>query len=679
MVFYASAMAMSFSRPLLCRLTLLALPALTTPTLLAHNWTIRNPQLIGPQLTAVASSASRAVAVGRSGQIVSSSDGTSWSAQNLGNNHHLADIVYAGGRFVAVGALFDAAGVHSLALTSSDGISWTERPTDSRAWKSLVYGNGLFVAVGDHTIDTSPDGIAWTRRTPYVYAQLQGIAYGNGSFVTMGVWADDRGLSYQGVQTSRDGVSWTGVGAPTGAPLRSIAFGSGQFVMVGDNGLIFTSSDGVTWTQRNAQTAANFQDIGFVNGWFVAVGSAGTIIRSQDAVQWFHAQDSEPCELFGIGSGLGRSFAVGAGSSILASTNAQLWTSPVAATYSDLLAVAFGQQKLVAVGKQGSGLVSTDGGPWTARPVYGSLGGMPDTWFNAVTFANNSFLTIGGNGFPVFTSRDALSWTGQHSNLGVDDFFGLAYGNGRFVAAGIMSTAYGVQGGLRSSENGSNWTTRLAGLQSPLRCVVYGNGIWVAAGGDLVSSTDGITWNAKTPPVSGTFHAAAFGAGRFLIAGDVGGVITSTDGNNWSFQSAFGAAKIRGLAFGGVDFVAVGERDGRGLMWSSADGLNWTESGSVPYPLRAVTYSNGSFTAVGEHGIIVQSSPASGQLAIRRAADGSVEVSCRAEIGRQYRLQSSTTGANWNDLMSFVATASDTPYRDNAGSTRVRLYRLVSP
>jgi hypothetical protein len=627
----------------------------------------------------VASSSSRSVAVGHSGHVVSSSDGLTWSAQNLGANRHLADIIYAAGRFVALGALYDAAGVRSLAFTSTDGITWTERPTASRAWKSVAYGNGLFVAVGDHTIDTSSDGITWTRRTPYLYCQLQGIAYGNGMFVTVGMWADDRGASYQCVQTSRDGVNWTGAGAPTSVPLRSIAFGSGQFVMVGDDGLIFTSADAVAWTQRNPQTAATLQDVAFLNGWFIAVGSSGTIIRSQDGVQWSHAQDSEPCQLFGVGSGLGRSVAVGSDSSILHSTDAQLWTSPVAATYSDLHAITFAQQKFVAVGKQGSGLVSTNGRQWTARPVYEAPGGMPGTWFNAVTFANNSFLTVGGNGFPVFTSRDALSWTGQHSNLGIDDFFGLAHANGRFVTVGIMSTAWGIQGGVRSSENGTNWSTRLAGLQAPLRCVAYGNGTWVAAGGSLATSADGITWNVRTPPATGTYHAAIFAGGRFLLAGDVGGVGTSTDGNNWSFHPAFGQAEVRGLAFSGIDFVAVGQRSGQGVMWSSPDGLTWTESGSAPYPLRAVSYSYGSFTAVGDHGLVMQSVPASGRLAVRRLPDGSVEVSCRAEVGRQYRLQSSTTGTTWTDLMTFVATSSDPAYRDTARTPRLRLYRLVSP
>ena len=671
-------MAMSFSRPLQCQFTLAVL-AVTLPHILhAQNWSIQNPRLLGPQLNAVASSPMRSVAVGRYGHIVTSTDGINWSAQNVGTNRHLADVIYASGRFVAVGALYNVSGVHSLALTSTDGVTWTERPTDSRGWKSITHGNGLFVAAGDCTIDTSPDGITWTRQTPRFYDELEGVAYGNGVFVTMGVWNDGRGNRYYGVQRSQDGINWWGTNAPANALLRGIAFGAGSFVMVGDGGLVFTSPDGVVWTQRGSGTSATLYDVAFVDGWFLAVGGSGTVIRSQDAGQWFGAHDSEPCELYGVGNGVGRIIAVGEQSSVLTSTDRQLWTSPVAATYSELRGVTFAQQKYVAVGTEGSGAVSADGRQWSARPVYQSLGGMPNTWFNAVTFANNSFLTVGGDGFPIFRSPDGNSWSGQHSNLGIDDFFGLAYANGRFVTVGIMSTGFGVQGGLRSSENGTNWTTRLAGLQAPLRCVAYGNGTWVAAGSNLVTSADGITWTARTVPANGNFHAAAFGAGRFVLAGEAGGVITSTDGNSWAFHPAFGYAKIRGLAFGGTDFVAVGERDGAGIMWSSPDGLNWTQSGSAPYPLKAVTYNNGSFTAVGEHGLIVQSSPASGRLAIR-PSNGSVEVSCRAEIGRQYRLQRSNDGRLWSTVMSFTATASDVPYRDPAPSTNLRLYRLVSP
>jgi hypothetical protein len=53
-------------------------------------------------------------------------------------------------------------------MTSPDGVTWTSRTIPgSGTWRSVTYGEGLFVAVGSgtHPIKTSPDGISWTSRT----------------------------------------------------------------------------------------------------------------------------------------------------------------------------------------------------------------------------------------------------------------------------------------------------------------------------------------------------------------------------------------------------------------------------------------------------------------------------------------------------------------------------------
>ncbi|MDC1474504.1 hypothetical protein N8350_02710, partial [Candidatus Nanopelagicales bacterium] len=54
-------------------------------------------------------------------------------------------------------------------MTSPDGITWTSRTaTAANYWRSVTYGEGLFVAVASSGADrvmTSPDGITWTSRT----------------------------------------------------------------------------------------------------------------------------------------------------------------------------------------------------------------------------------------------------------------------------------------------------------------------------------------------------------------------------------------------------------------------------------------------------------------------------------------------------------------------------------
>ena len=55
-----------------------------------------------------------------------------------------------------------------IILTSSDGITWTQRisGTSYEVSYGVTYGNGLFVTVGRvmESILTSSDGITWTQR-----------------------------------------------------------------------------------------------------------------------------------------------------------------------------------------------------------------------------------------------------------------------------------------------------------------------------------------------------------------------------------------------------------------------------------------------------------------------------------------------------------------------------------
>ncbi len=640
----------------------------------ASDWSIRNPRLTGPALNAVAASESRAVAVGLQGHVVTSTDGANWSPQTVGTNRHLHDIIYANNNFVAVGALLNDSGVHSLALTSADGLAWTEQPTDSRAWKSIAHGNGTFVVVGDHTIDTSTDGVTWTRQTPSVYVSFQAVAFGNGQFVTTGVFNDGRGNLYYSVQRSTDGVTWSGEPAPANTLMRGIAFGNGQFVMAGDNGMIFTSPDGITWTQRSSGSGS-FNDLNFANDLFTAVGSGGTLWQSQDGVNWAYPISHQSQNLFGVGVAFGRFIAVGEASSILAPSANGEWSSSVAATTHDLRAVTSGGGRLVAVGARSEAVRSSDGMTWSSSPV---ISGSPDTWFNSLTYGNGTYVAAGGLGGAVFTSTDANVWTQRYWNLGLDNWRGAVYANGRFVLAGEASSGQAPFAAIFTSTDGATWSLIRPGTGPGLHCVAHGNDVWVVAGRELYTSSDAATWTPRTIPTTGTVHAATFAAGRFVLAGELGGVLTSSDGVSWTHQSAFGNATVRGLAYGNNQFVAVGDRAGTGVIWSSADGLAWTEDASALAPLNAVTFGGGAFTAVGANGFVLQSGGPAASMAIRKTPNGSIELSCRTEVGRQYRLQASSDGRVWADMANFRAASTASTYRIVDAAT-VRLYRLVSP
>jgi hypothetical protein len=102
------------------------------------------------------------------------------------------------GRFrAALGALVLVAAVVSGPSASAwaspaDGITWTSRTSAAdNNWRSVTYGNGLFVAVAIsgtlNRVMTSPDGITWTTRTTPNDNWWHDVTYANGLFVAVAV------------------------------------------------------------------------------------------------------------------------------------------------------------------------------------------------------------------------------------------------------------------------------------------------------------------------------------------------------------------------------------------------------------------------------------------------------------------------------------------------------------
>jgi hypothetical protein len=212
------------------------------------------------------------VAVGESGRILTSSNAASWTLQIVTNDPmSFLDVVFAGGQFVAVGAYN---GYRSVIYTSADGVNWTDRTIDNGLYlQSIVYANGLFVAVGrEGLILTSSDGVNWAPWSSGLNipgGELKGVAYGDGRFVAAG----------NAVTTSLDGINWTPQGNPSSYQIAAVAYGNGLFVAVNGGGQVLTSPDGVTWTNRGHVDGVDyFAAVAYGNGRFVAVGYPAAIV-----------------------------------------------------------------------------------------------------------------------------------------------------------------------------------------------------------------------------------------------------------------------------------------------------------------------------------------------------------------------------------------------------------------
>ena len=231
-----------------------------------------------------------------------------WTYHHVPGN--LSGITYGKGMFVAVG--HEPGGIVSgrgtnIILSSCAGTNWTiQRPGgDGLAGgtlKSVTFGDGWFVAVGDHddvifgpaqsTILTSIDGLSWIDRSPQTNILLNGVTWGNGLFVAVGSEPNE---GFGKVLTSPDGSNWSAHDLEPANPwqnLIAVIWGKGLFVAIGYDS-VFTSSDGIRWTNevRFGHGLGSFTDVTIGNNRFVAVGRYGwgdheEIRTSDEGMQW---------------------------------------------------------------------------------------------------------------------------------------------------------------------------------------------------------------------------------------------------------------------------------------------------------------------------------------------------------------------------------------------------------
>jgi hypothetical protein len=613
-------------------------------------------------------------------------------------NVNIASIAYGDGRFVGVGG--------TDTIISTNGSDWSivrlTNRYDAPNLTGVGFGNGVFVAIGSFRIPgrppgigygimTSVDGLAWrwTFGTQTFFQRMEDVAYGNGTFVVL--------RHFGGALASTDGKNWTSATDQLCCPSHQIAFGNGLFVGADDR-TISSSPDGLVWTKRADSPSRGITDIGFANGLFGVVGVNGQIVTSSDGIDWSNAVTGT--------SGLLRTFA---GSNIsfvvqgdsgesLISPDGRQWTRQGTVSTASLRDIAYGAgaERFAAVGSDylGGGvwqpdtiLTSTDGVTWAAY----SSGGR--NLLSAITWGNGKFVSVGTKPPPnvenpssaVVTSSDGIHWTDQPEVPGVV-LADVAYGNGIFVAVGS---------GTATSSDGVNWMPRPSESVNPLQSIAYGNGIFMALTvSNIFISPDGITWT-KRPWVEGTVRAVTYGAGLFAVVGQrvqnlccdvaAGAMWTSADGARWTQAGQVDdIPALNTVAYGNGLFLALAAPYNLAIY---APTRGWTSQRMRPYTSWDISWSTaaygaGTFVGVGGGGGIIQSDSFSrGILSGPKPSQGGFEVTIAAEIGRHYRLQTSTNplADDWTDLLDVTPSEPISVVTNTAPASSQRFYRLASP
>ena len=334
------------------------------------------------------------VAVGSSGFILTSPDGTSWTSKTSGTSNSLRGITYGNSTFVTVG---DSGSI----LTSSNGTSWTSRTSGtSNQLEGITYRNSTFVTVGSDTILTSTDRTSWTSRTfgdgthdNDLVETLDSTRVavtnftGSGSTVTATItitdWSnisDDTYFILKDANGVRKTFNCGGTGA-SGTDHDTWMKNEGNNTVADNIHSMLNKTGNEAWTVSNPPanvititrnkndtgTSNQLEGINYGNSIFVVLGNSGTILTSSNGTSWSSRTSGTSNGLEQITYGNSTFVVVGSSGTILTSSDGISWTSRTSGTSNGLEGIIYGNITFVAVGSSGTILTSSDGTSWTSR------------------------------------------------------------------------------------------------------------------------------------------------------------------------------------------------------------------------------------------------------------------------------------------------------------------------
>lgn len=569
--------------------------------------------------------------MGDAGVTVGCTNNTNWFSVTSGTTNSLYAAVDMVNYYMVLGRQ------GTIVLNTGSYFEPVESGTTSDLYAAALADTGVMAAVGDlgqfrpagyinGVLYSTDFGFDWTDQTreplyqqpafwsPSEWFILHGVAWGTKGFVAVGDTGHTIEYCYPGVGfTSATGTNWTELPALTFEnSLRGAAYGKGLYVLVGEAGSINVSSNLVNWSDIT----------GYHRSAIIALACGDNLCLASGRPM-YHGYSSFP-DFTTLVSTNGRDF------------------SPTAMSLPTMNLASDGSR---FVGVSGNTVYATsDGSSWHIDSSFTNV-------LQGITFANGNIILVGGNG-GIYISTDSTNWSNYSAET--DGFFyGVAYGNNRYVAAGTV---------IATSADGVTWSVCASNPPAIITRIVYGRGLFVATG--------------YTGP----------------SYDHIGEILTSTDGCNWQVQFAPPYTSSLGIAYSGGTFLAIGDR---GAMYTSSDGTNWARiSANLPLVrngyfdiyyggnFATVCANHGRFLAGGLDGVIIQSGdtwlPAT--LSLPQATPDGFRFSYRQQIDVPYRIQSSTNLVDWANRYSGIGSGQTTNFTWNSSVDHpAHFFRLVSP
>jgi len=242
---------------------------------------------------------------------------------------------------------------------------------------------------------------------------LKDVVYGNGLFVAVG----------DGIATSADGLNWTNLNINPNA--NRIVYGNNQFATMGPNGVSYYSVNGTTWSNASiSSTPGYYNDTIFANGYYVTTGTGMAFLYASQSVGWTRIIVNSSYEFFSLAYFNNKFYAGGtSGRCASATTPASTWYLRYVGSTNTVSSLAANNVALLALNALNHKYIHTnDGINWTQidSPIN----------IQRIVSANNK-LFISDNS-SIYWSEDGITWE-QHTAEISNSLQHVTYGDGRYV------------------------------------------------------------------------------------------------------------------------------------------------------------------------------------------------------------------------------------------------------
>lgn len=251
------------------------------------SWTPRTSPFTS-STNCVAWNGTRWVAGGSGSYVLAySSNGVTWTGVSLANMTVVNGVAWGSGKWIAVGA--GSAGY--TRAQSTDGITWTQLPYTvggffSGSARSIIWAQGIWLSAGTPEgsgILYSLDGTNWVPQFDPLFTTGRCVS-SNGTLFVAGGTGSIR-LAY-----SIEGSVWiTATSSPFTTQVNGVAWGGCVWVAVGEGlNTIAYSYDGINWVGLGSTifTTAGFAVVWTGSGWIATGSGLNTIATSSDGITW---------------------------------------------------------------------------------------------------------------------------------------------------------------------------------------------------------------------------------------------------------------------------------------------------------------------------------------------------------------------------------------------------------